>query len=58
MECPFDPTQDKASPLWMNPANMLIMLAKVLAEGKLNIPSFRGEPAEGDPHAEPVSPWL
>jgi len=34
MGCPFDPTQGKGSPLYVNPLNMLNILTKVLAEGK------------------------
>ena len=34
MGCPFDPAQGKASPLYVNPVNMLNILTKVLAEGK------------------------
>ena len=34
MGCPFDPTQGKGSPLYVNPVNMLNILTKVLAEGK------------------------
>jgi len=34
MGCPFDPSQGKGSPLYVNPVNALITLTKVLAEGK------------------------
>jgi hypothetical protein len=34
MGCPFDPTQGKGSPLYVNPVNVLNTLAKVPADGK------------------------
>jgi hypothetical protein len=34
MGCPFDPTQGKGSPLYVNLVNVLNTLAKVLADGK------------------------
>jgi hypothetical protein len=47
MVCPFDPSQGKGSPLYVNPVNILNILTKVLAEGKGGTVRNRPEEASG-----------